>query len=249
MIKIEDLTGKKFGKLTVIERDYNKIRGKTEYYKCNCDCGTKDFITTAKELLAGKASCGCNQRFKSFNKYKIVDDYVIIYFKRKKDGIELEGYIDLKYLPIFLEKDLPYSAVWMPNIQDYYAKATEYLGTINGKSKYKIHHMHLDIMGNIPGMKVDHIEHKLHSSLDNRKRNLRVVESSKNSSNRKGANKNSGTGVRNVNYGTDRKEYWVQFCKEGERFKWIFPLNQFNEACKFAEEKRKEIFGEFAGKS
>lgn len=206
-------------------------------------------MTTAKELLAGKASCGCNQRFKSFNKYKIVNDYVIIYFKRKKDGIELEGYIDLEDLPKFLEKDMPYSAVWMPNIQDYYAKATEYLGIIDGKPKYKIHHMHLDIMGDILGMKVDHIEHKLHSSLDNRRKNLRIVEGYKNSSNRKGANKNSKTGIRNVNYGSGQKEYWVQFCKEGERFKWVFPLDQFKEACEFAEIKRKELFGEFSGNS
>lgn len=35
--------------------------------------------------------------------------------------------------------------------------------------------------------------------------------------------------------------------EKGERYKWIFPLDQFEEACQFAEIKRQEIFGEFAG--
>lgn len=39
----------------------------------------------------------------------------------------------------------------------------------------------------------------------------------------------------------------MQFQKDGERYRWEFPTSEFDEACKFAEEKRKEIFGEFAG--
>jgi len=36
---IEDLTGKKFGKLTVIERSYEKDKQRGRFYKCICDCG------------------------------------------------------------------------------------------------------------------------------------------------------------------------------------------------------------------
>jgi hypothetical protein len=35
--------------------------------------------------------------------------------------------------------------------------------------------------------------------------------------------------------------------KDYKRYKWKFPLDQFDEACKFADEKRKELFGDFAG--
>lgn len=185
---------------------------------------------------------------KGFNKHEIIDNYVIIYFKRKKDGIELEGYIDLEDLERIKSLNLSYCATWMPNIQGYYAKATEYIGMINGKPKYKIHHLHHDIMGNIKGKNIDHIITDNNGTLNNRKNNLRVSEKANNSSNRKGANKNSGTGYRNVNFGgRNHSEYWVQFCKDGKRFKWIFPLNQFKEACTFADKKRIEIFGEFAG--
>lgn len=35
--------------------------------------------------------------------------------------------------------------------------------------------------------------------------------------------------------------------RKGERYKWIFPSNQFEEAVKFAEIKRQELFGDYAG--
>jgi len=94
------------------------------------------------------------------------------------------------------------------------------------------------------------VDHKNQNKLDNRKENLRFIPQYNNLQNRKGANSNSSTGVRNVNlitrYG-GKQEYWVQICKNGERFKWEFGLHEFDKACLFAEEKRKELFGEFAG--
>jgi len=184
---------------------------------------------------------------KGFNQHKIVDDYVIIDLTRKKDGIKLEGYIDLEDLQRFIDKKLPYSAVWQPNVGNYYVKATEYIGTFDGKPKYKIHYMHHDVVGNYKGMKVDH---ENHNTLDNRKGNLRITESTKNSSHRKGANKNNkSTGVRNVCYVERDNKYIVQMMKEGERYSWDFPVDQFEEACAFAIAKREEIFGEFAGES
>ena len=58
--KIKDLTNQRFGKLVVIERDFNKTdRHKTVYWKCRCDCG--NIITaSAGNLKQGyKQSCGC----------------------------------------------------------------------------------------------------------------------------------------------------------------------------------------------
>ena len=53
----KDLTGQRFGKLTVIER-FDK-KGKT-YWLCDCDCGTKGVIASSSDLKKGdKASCGC----------------------------------------------------------------------------------------------------------------------------------------------------------------------------------------------
>ena len=69
-------------------------------------------------------------------------------------------------------------------------------------------------------------------------------------SHRKGANSNNKTGVRNVNlvnkYG-GKQVYLVQIMKNYRRYVWEFELDQFEEACEFAEKKRKELFGEYAG--
>lgn len=59
----EDLTGQKFGKLTVIRRAENK-NGRTRW-ECQCDCGST-YIASAHELKRGKCkSCGC-ERHKKF---------------------------------------------------------------------------------------------------------------------------------------------------------------------------------------
>lgn len=57
MGKAEDITGLRYGKLTVIKRAEN-LRGRTAW-ECKCDCGNTHIVTT-KELKAGKCkSCGC----------------------------------------------------------------------------------------------------------------------------------------------------------------------------------------------
>ena len=62
MFKADDLTGKRFGYLTVIERSANHIRPngyKEVMWKCRCDCG-KEVIRSAKTLKRyNRCSCGC----------------------------------------------------------------------------------------------------------------------------------------------------------------------------------------------
>ena len=58
MGQVTDLTGKKFGRLTVIERAENKKEGRV-CWKCKCDCGNET-IVTGKNLRSGHTtSCGC----------------------------------------------------------------------------------------------------------------------------------------------------------------------------------------------
>ena len=52
-----DLTGKRFGKLTVIERVEN--RGGKSHWKCLCECG-QETIISSNSLVSNKTmSCGC----------------------------------------------------------------------------------------------------------------------------------------------------------------------------------------------
>lgn len=60
----KDLTNIKFGKLTVQEMIYVKIRGgkKRAQCRCLCDCGS-EIITVADSLTSGrKTSCGCRRQ-------------------------------------------------------------------------------------------------------------------------------------------------------------------------------------------
>ncbi|HBV95789.1 MAG: hypothetical protein JL50_10885 [Peptococcaceae bacterium BICA1-7] len=53
-----DMKGKRYGRLTVIERAHNDKRG-TVYWKCLCDCG-KETIKSGQLIRLGKTkSCGC----------------------------------------------------------------------------------------------------------------------------------------------------------------------------------------------
>lgn len=56
-----DITGEKFGKLTVLEYAGRKISGRRreKVWKCRCDCG-KEVVVFQHNLMCGNTqSCGC----------------------------------------------------------------------------------------------------------------------------------------------------------------------------------------------
>jgi hypothetical protein len=181
------------------------------------------------------------------NEYKIKGDITYIYIINRKQE-KFKVIIDTEDLQRLIDFNCNWHVRYDKATNEYYVRAIKIIYDENNKpTKSKTILLQRFLM-NVTSRKVV-VDHHNHNRLDNRKKNLYVTQHTNNSTNRKGANKNSGTGVRNVNYGSDKSEYWVQFCKEGVRYKWIFPLDQFEEACKFAKKKRKEIYGEFAGKA
>ena len=60
MIEKLDLTGQKFGKLTVLS-EHPERKNKKIYWLCKCDCGVEKLIAGA-DLKSGRTiSCGCNK--------------------------------------------------------------------------------------------------------------------------------------------------------------------------------------------
>lgn len=63
IVEVEDISGQRFGRVVVLERDYNyrqehNLKHGGSYWKCQCDCG--NVFTTARErLVRGLYSCGC----------------------------------------------------------------------------------------------------------------------------------------------------------------------------------------------
>jgi hypothetical protein len=58
--KIIDLTGQKFGRLTVVRRDGSNKHKKAIWF-CKCDCGNEKRVTTGNLKSGGVRSCGCLQ--------------------------------------------------------------------------------------------------------------------------------------------------------------------------------------------
>lgn len=56
--KCKDLTGKKFGKLSVIEFDHRDEK-RRYYWKCKCDCGNIRIVQGSHLCSGHSTSCGC----------------------------------------------------------------------------------------------------------------------------------------------------------------------------------------------
>ena len=68
MGRLKDLTGQRFGRLTVIERADTK--GKRTMWLCKCDCGREKSIGSHNLLTGNTSSCGClwKETVPSYNK-------------------------------------------------------------------------------------------------------------------------------------------------------------------------------------
>ena len=59
MGQLKDLTGQKFGKLTVLRRAEDRKRGRPMWL-CQCECGNQTVVSSTRLLLPnGTRSCGC----------------------------------------------------------------------------------------------------------------------------------------------------------------------------------------------
>lgn len=57
----EDITGKRFGKLTVLEKTEKRTSNRSIIWKCKCDCGNICEVSR-DSLQKGTESCGCLQK-------------------------------------------------------------------------------------------------------------------------------------------------------------------------------------------
>ncbi|MBO3398543.1 hypothetical protein JJB71_13440 [Clostridium perfringens] len=54
---LENLIGKRFGKLKVVKQSHSK--NYRRYWECECDCGNKTIVTTSRLKNGHTKSCGC----------------------------------------------------------------------------------------------------------------------------------------------------------------------------------------------
>ena len=98
-----DLTGQRFGRLTVIERDKNKKNTSHTYWMCKCDCGNIKLINS-DSLRNGKTqSCGCLNK-EIISQSKIITDMIgkkfgkLTVIKRSETYISPSGQKKVRWL-------------------------------------------------------------------------------------------------------------------------------------------------------
>ena len=69
MSKFRDLTGMKFGRLTVIKFSH-KDKAHRTYWKCKCECGNQIIVLSGNLKKENTKSCGCLHREKASNTFK-----------------------------------------------------------------------------------------------------------------------------------------------------------------------------------
>jgi hypothetical protein len=62
MGKLIDITGKAFGKWTVLERAPS--RGCVTFWKCRCECGTERAVEASSLRDGQSTNCGCDMKFR-----------------------------------------------------------------------------------------------------------------------------------------------------------------------------------------
>jgi len=175
------------------------------------------------------------------NKYKIIDDYAILYIKTRKEKI-FEVLIDIDSLSKLIEFNVSWHIMYDWTIDNFYARCCEYKGMENSKPKYNMQLMHRYLFcSDNDSLLVDHINR---NTLDNRKINIRLIENKNNTKNRNGKNSNNTTGYRNVSLIGGK--YVVQLQVDGKNMV-LGKFSDVDDAGKFAEEMRLKYYKEYAG--
>lgn len=225
----EDLSGMKFGKLTVISRASDKTDGnkRIPMWNCICDCGNT-YTGNGYLIQSGKTtSCGCvrsetsRDRMKKYNKFDLSGDFGIGYTTKGE-----EFYFDKEDFEKI--KDI----CWNIDAYGYVAA---------GGRKSKMHRLVMGVTNS--KQSVDHINHLRN---DNRKCNLRICTHSENMKNIKP--ERNKYGVVGISW-SKRDEKWIVQISCDNVPHYIGSFEKFDDAVEARRIAEDEYFGEYAYKN
>lgn len=239
MGKFEDLTGQKFGRLTVVRRGENTKNNRAQWW-CQCDCGNPNLVlVNAGNLKNGRTkSCGClareltSERFKKYNDYNLEGEYGVGYTSNFDQYGRNEFYFDLE------NYDLIKDYCWCFDDKDY-LKTTIYIS--NGSSASLL--LHQLICPTENGYMPDHIRGK-ETRNDNRCSNLRIVTKSQNAMNQNVRSDNT-SGVKGVYLNKKTGKWAADIQKDGKRH-YLGLFANFEDAVRARKDAEKKYFGEYA---
>lgn len=222
----EDLTGKTFNMLTVIEQtdDYVNPSGvRYARWKCCCNCG-KIIVTSGNSLKNGRRkSCGSHYK-KVGNKYDLQSQDYAIGYTSKGD----EFWFDKEDYPIVSQY------TWVYNAQGY---------VVTHKNRNEMIFLHRLVTGATEtSQEVDHIVHpngKSHK-IDNRKSNLSIGNHQQNMRNQS-LRKNNTSGNTGVHFNKKRNKWESYIMVDGEKI-WLGCYENKEDAIKARLDGEKQYF-------
>lgn len=234
MSKAIDLTGQRFGRLTVISRAENTKAGQAKWL-CKCDCG-KTKVVSGYHLRSGRiTSCGCYQKerasecSKKYNEYRV--DGKTVFVKMSNSDREM-----------IVDSDVWESTkrfCWYENPHGY-AETNVPIGL--RKSRRVM--FHVMVFSDCPsGLFRDHING---NRLDNRRANIRYVTTQQNNHNH-GKSKKNTSGHPGVRWEADRGK-WLARIKFNDRTINLGRYSNLEDAIKARKEAEEKYFGEYRRK-
>lgn len=228
MSNLIDLTGRKFGRLTVVERQPNQ--GRKTMWLCRCDCGNETVISGSNLTSGNTKSCGCyhterlHQDTVKENRYNFTNEYGIGYTSKGEEFyFDLEDYDKIK------------DYCWYKTYYGYIATRERY-----SKKHIFLHRLVLNYNGD---MDIDHIDG---NQLNNCKNNLRICYHKDNMKNQKKRVTNK-SGVIGVHWDKSRNK-WCATLKIDGKDVLRKRFNTIEEASQARREAEEKYFGEFARK-
>lgn len=237
----DNLIGKRFGRLLVISRNYEKQKnlleqgkGNKAYWNCLCDCGNSVIVGSSalKNKRHPTVSCGCyrdemshKQKNAKCNEW-IVDGEITI-------GVTSNG-------QQFLIDTSDYHKVkeycWRVDKAGYVVANSR-----NGSNKIiRLHRVIMDVFDR----KIC-VDHKNWNKLDNRKCNLRIATKSQNNINIKRKSNNT-TGYTGVCFNKRLGKYNARISKDGHRM-FLGYFDTIDEAIDARHNAELNIHGEWSG--
>jgi hypothetical protein len=225
---LDDLTNKRFGRLTVLYADGKDDNGCTTW-RCLCDCGEQISVIHSRLAGGNVKSCGClrqdmaRERFSKENIYDMSGQYGIGYTTNTNNPF----YFDLD------DFNLIRQYTWFEDISTSGYRSLKAKDT-NTKKKIK--------MSYILGCKqYDHINR---NPLDNRRANLRPATDSQNAQNRSLPSNNT-SGFMGVCWDKESCK-WLAYIKQNQKQIKLGRYIKKEDAVRARLKAEKEYFGEFA---
>ncbi|MBD5153776.1 MAG: hypothetical protein HDT15_01540 [Oscillibacter sp.] len=232
MSRLIDLTGQRFGRLTVVSRAENTKNGDARW-NCVCDCGKQTNVKGSRLRSGGSQSCGClreeraSKANKRYNTFRVDGEKVFV----KLSNVDKEMIVDADIWSAWAHK-----ICWHLS-KDGYAMA--YSPELKKNIRFHLFAFPLPE----PGLVRDHIDG---NRLNNTRANIRFVTQQKNNLNHK-VGKLNKSGYTGVYWRRDKKKWKAEITIGGKHIHLGYFQN-LRDAIAAREAAEIKYFGEYRRK-